>query len=661
MRSSRLLAALLFSGWSGAASAQDLLPAEAYGRLPHVTGAAVSPDGERIVLGIDEFDQSYVLVINSSDGAPVFSGAIPNADEIQLRDVGWFDDGRVMILVSRAYDPRDTLPDGVWMRGSPGRIEYSRYGVINLDDGSQIMLTLDEVNPWADFGAQLISPIESDPGFVRMLGASIAPDGPRRRVYRVNLSLGHAAMMDVRGEGRDTVGYLVDAQGDVGARLDYDDDTEEWSIHVYDDGQPRLLAEGVADEDEDQEVLSIAGYYADGRLAVLDYDGGGEFRSLYALNQNTGASELMAGRENAGVSGVVSDPWSRIVVGATWVTEDVEQEYFEPDLQAAYEAVRAAFGGGLSQLVSWSKDRDVFLAYAELGLDGGGYYVYRPSDGSVSLVLMRYPDVAQRPSGFRGAITYAAQDGAQVPAFLSLPETAQQNLPAVVLVHGGPHARDTLSYDWWAAFLTSRGYAVLQPNFRGSTGYGRSWQEAGYREWGGLMQTDVEDGVRALIDAGVADPDRICVVGASYGGYAALVGATLTPDLYQCAVSVAGVSDLEEMVRRRISAAGPNSSAAGYFRRTIGDLREDADRIEAVSPIHHADRVQIPILLIHGDDDSVVPINQSRDMRNRLRRANKDVEFVQLRGDDHWLSDASTRIQMLREIETFLGAHIGAP
>jgi dipeptidyl aminopeptidase/acylaminoacyl peptidase len=157
-----------------------------------------------------------------------------------------------------------------------------------------------------------------------------------------------------------------------------------------------------------------------------------------------------------------------------------------------------------------------------------------------------------------------------------------------------------------------------------------------------------------------SDPDRVCIVGASYGGYAALAGAALTPDRYKCAVSVAGVADLNEFLRQRQASAGNESIVSDWWRISIGDLEEDRERIRRVSPVNLADRVQIPVLLMHGTNDTVVPIVQSRRMLDRLRDAGKTVRFVELRGDDHWLSDAETRIQMLRELETFLAANIGS-
>jgi dipeptidyl aminopeptidase/acylaminoacyl peptidase len=244
---------------------------------------------------------------------------------------------------------------------------------------------------------------------------------------------------------------------------------------------------------------------------------------------------------------------------------------------------------------------------------------------------------------------------------LTLPIGERTNLPLVLLPHGGPHGpRDDFSFDWWATFLASRGYAVLQPNYRGSGGYGVAWQEAGYRQWGGLMQHDLEDGVDALARAGIIDPARVCIVGGSYGGYATLAGVTMTPDRYRCGASVAGVSDLSQMLletERRTG--GDDSMSSDWWRQSIGDREEDRAAVRAASPVNLADRVTAPVLLIHGTDDTVVSIDQSRRMLRALEGAGKEVRFVELRGDDHWLSDASTRIQTLREIESFLARHLG--
>ena len=291
--------------------------------------------------------------------------------------------------------------------------------------------------------------------------------------------------------------------------------------------------------------------------------------------------------------------------------------------------------------------------FGERAGDAGAYYVYDGPTGKLRLIGKRYPQLtAPEHLGERRAIKFRARDGTQIPAYLTLPAGIEpRNLPLVLLVHGGPHARDDFTFDWWSSFLASRGYAVLQANYRGSTGYGYEWFDAGRKGWGtGVMQTDVEDGAAALVKAGYVDAARICIMGGSYGGYAALAGATLTPERYACAVSVNGVSDPEDMLKEA-NRAGKTSMIAEWWGKSMGS---DMAELRKISPIRLADQVRIPILLLHGIDDSVVPVEQSRRMSKKLLAERRDVRYVELAGDDHWLSDASTRTQMLREVETFL-------
>ena len=257
------------------------------------------------------------------------------------------------------------------------------------------------------------------------------------------------------------------------------------------------------------------------------------------------------------------------------------------------------------------------------------------------------------------AITYTARDGTSIPAFQTLPPgSSGKNLPLVVLPHGGPHRHDHYGFDWLAQFLATRGYAVLQPQFRGSTGYGEAFRKAGEHQWGGLMQDDITDGVKALLDKGVADPHRICIVGVSYGGYAALAGAAFTPDLYVCAASIGGIADLPALLAYVEHQTGEESDAVASSKTSIGS-RYDANVI-ARSPIHATAAIKVPILLIHGIDDTVVPIAQSESMARALHAAGKKATLLKLSGEDHWLSRSDTRVRVLKELDAFLGTYLQA-
>jgi dipeptidyl aminopeptidase/acylaminoacyl peptidase len=640
------------------AHAQAPPPVEAFGRLPAIADAAISPDGTRVALAMAPLNGvPFISVFDLDARTIVYTARVE--DGVQLRGVRWADDRRVSFLISQTFHPGQVLPDFVRFRGRPRRVDYYRTGVVDLATREMRLLTTNESEPWQDMGSRLIAPIEGDPGFGRMIGR--APDTNRYRpaIYRVDLNSGDARRVTVRGSNTDTIDYVLDGRGQAALRFDSDLATNHWRIFTYDAEEPRLLMEDVSATGA---PLDVQGFLPDGRIVARYVDDTAEYARIYAIDRANGARSVLFERQGFEIDDAITDPWTRHVVGATWDEVEQEQHFFDADLQRAYEAAGVAFGENSFAFTSWSRDRTRILLWAEIGLDGGGYYVFTPATSNIDRVSMAYPEIAEFEDGQRLAITYPARDRVRVPAYVTLPPgETRTNLPLVVLVHGGPHQRDTMAYDWWASFLASRGYAVLQPNFRGSSGYGAAWMMAGRGQWGGLMQTDVEDGVAALVRNGMADPNRVCIVGASYGGYAALAGATLTPDRYQCAASIAGVSDLIDFLRQRQVQTGSESASSDHWRISIGDREEDRERIRAVSPANLAERVSIPILLIHGTDDTVVPISQSRVMRDRLERAGKQVRYIELAGDDHWLSDAPTRTRMLRELEAFLGEHIGSP
>lgn len=639
------------------ALAQNQIPVDAFGRLPAVADAGISPDGRRVALATTNAEgASIVLVVDLENTSSRQGYAVGEGQ--QLRGIAWVDNQRIAYEVTQTFHANSVLPDGFrWRGGSPGRVDYQRNGVINVATNNAVTLTTNPRNAWADYGSTLIAPIAGDPGYGRLIGRSDElVENPWLVVYRVALDTGRTWRDSPNGINAETVRYLLDDAGNVVARFDSNRQTNRWRIYVYEGAEPRLLFEDVSGTGE---PLRLVGLLPNGNLVAIDDNDSG-FAGLYSIDRRTGQGELLFGRPNGDVNSAILDPWTRQVVGASYSEAETHQTYFDPAIEAVREALASSGQGDGFRIVSWSQDRRRFVIYMERGLDGGAYYLYEA--GQMRLLSARYPDLRRANPGERQSITYRARDGHQIPAYLTLPAGVEhRNLPLVVLVHGGPHGvRDTMAFDYEAAFLASRGYAVLQPNFRGSGGYGAAFEQAGMRQWGGLMQTDVEDGAAAVIRSGIADGSRMCIVGSSYGGYAALAGATLTPDRYRCAVSVAGVSDLNMMLSDIARQTRSGSSQIDWWTMSIGDRADDAERIRAASPANLADRVQIPILLMHGTDDTVVPIDQSRRMQRALQNAGKNVRFVELRGDDHWISDSSTRQQVMREMETFLAQHLGA-
>ena len=439
-------------------------------------------------------------------------------------------------------------------------------------------------------------------------------------------------------------------------RIDSNRASNQWSIHALDGAASRVVLKGQSPTGAPQ---SVVGFTQDGSLAFIDDPDNRGRDVLYTVAMDGGAINVLLDVAKFDVDSAIEDPWTHTIVGAQHFEEIATQHFIDVQLAAVHAQLRAKNVDGSMRLLNWSRDRRRVVVYMEGALGAGAFYLYEPATDKLKLIGKRYPELQGTALGDRLAVNYPARDGVRIPAYVTLPAgKAFKGLPLVVLVHGGPTSRDTFEFDWWAAFLASRGYAVVQPNYRGSGGYGHVWQEAGYQQWGKLMQSDVEDAVAVMTRSGQADPARVCIIGASYGGYAALAGATLTPSRYRCAVSVAGVSDLRMMLANTADRSGANSMASDWWRQLIGDRDADKARLIAMSPAEQAAHVLAPILLIHGANDVVVPIAQSKRMADSLREAGKPVQFITFPGEDHWLSDGATRVRMLEEIETFLARHL---
>jgi dipeptidyl aminopeptidase/acylaminoacyl peptidase len=635
-------------------------PVEAYGRLPAIGSAALSPDGKRVALSVGyeyrasepDRELTSLSIIDIDTGKVERSLAPPPKNT--LRGVGWADDKRAYYYVSGTGRARDLMPASMPIMVAGPRVEFFRTGVLSLDTGAMTLLLVTEGTMGNSALTNLSAPIEGDPGFGRMVawgGLGTLNNSPKLAVYRVNLDTGKGTAVD--SANVQTRGFLLDERGATIARVDINDDKNRWRLYNYENGKDRMILEQVS---EMGQPLQIYGLLEEGRIAAIDPHEEGKRDTLLAIDRTTGKSTPVEGIQSADGIDIapLGDPWRHRVIGVRWTEDLPKQQFFDTELARIYSAVQPTFESGYVTLQSWSRDRARVLLYGERAGDAGAYYLYDTATQKLRMLGKTYPQLtAPEHLGERRAIKYRARDGKQIPAYLTLPVGVEQkNLPLVLLVHGGPHARDDFTFDWWASFLASRGYAVLQPNFRGSTGYGYEWFDAGRKGWGdGVMQTDVEDGAVALVKAGHVDAARICIMGGSYGGYAALAGATLTPERYACAVSVNGLSDPEDMLKD-VQRGGRTSMVAEWWRKSMG--ANDMEHLRKISPLRNAERARIPILLLHGIDDSVVPVEQSRDMNARLLRAKRNVRYVEISGDDHWLSGASTRTQVLTEIETFL-------
>jgi len=300
--------------------------------------------------------------------------------------------------------------------------------------------------------------------------------------------------------------------------------------------------------------------------------------------------------------------------------------------QAIPDHVNTILLNGADSVVVWSAS----------DVDFGRLSVFDPRTAQAHTVFTANPEADPARMQPMQVIHYPSTDGLSIPAYLTMPGHPTKPAPLVVLVHGGPVARDRWRWQEDVQMLAAHGYAVLQPQFRGSAGFGLKFEQAGYQQWGRLMQDDVSAGVRDLVARKLVDPARVCIVGGSYGGYAALWGLASTPELYKCGVDVAGVSDIEDMVLHD-SLGSQSAAAREIWSMTIGDPKVMRDNWAQVSPRRHADRISAPVLIVHGDDDRIVPISQGKAMRDVLIDQNKDVQWLAFDAEGHGVSQLVDR------------------
>jgi dipeptidyl aminopeptidase/acylaminoacyl peptidase len=291
-------------------------------------------------------------------------------------------------------------------------------------------------------------------------------------------------------------------------------------------------------------------------------------------------------------------------------------------------------------------------------VEQGQYFLLDAPGMQMQALGSTHPDIDAAQMRPKRAVTYPSSDGQQIPAYLTLPAGPDRNLPAVLLIHGGPVARDGWFFDPEVQMLAARGYAVLQPQFRGSSGFGKRFMEMGYGQWGLAMQDDVTAGALWLIEQGIADPQRLCVYGASYGGYASLWALVKTPELFRCGISFAGVSDLNFMFKDD-SDRNESPIARLHMRAWVGDPRSKSQQLAAVSPLARAQDFRVPVLIAHGTLDERVPIEHSLKMVAALERQHKDVQWLPLEGEAHGFSEWETLETFYGALFTFLDRHIG--
>lgn len=630
LRGACLLLCLL---WCVAAAAAP--PLEAYGRLPVFQRLSLSPDGQHLAYEAS-IDQGRYIVVQSLGKQDEFKPIATHDHKVIA--LMWAGNDRLLIVLSPTVKLMLEGELGGW---------WQRQAVQSYDLKTG---QLSSPMKWAGLHEQFISGLP----IVRYVNGKPLVHvwsyyQMQRALFHVDLDKQKTTYLHKVDD--DERQHLFDVNGELVVRERYQQRGQRWSIDFRRNGRWQEIQALTAEQD----IPGLVNWTADGNSVLIHMTEGGQ----YTYKRITFADGRWAPAlpDELDAEEFVNDPHRDRPIGIHNEADASDYRYFDDGLQLLWNKLGKVFPGEQIEPVAWSIDRRRSIVKVFGGKSGSAYFLIDAVANSARFIGNEYGEIGARDVAPVSVIRYAAADGLEIPAYLTLPIAREpRKLPLVVLPHGGPAARDSLGFDWWAQALASRGYAVLQPNFRGSDGYGRKFLEAGFGQWGRKMQTDLSDGVQHLAEQGIVDPARVCIVGASYGGYAALAGVTLQKGIYRCAVSVAGVADLRTFIEAGRGEARniDENLSTRFWTRFFGFSKADDTRLAELSPLRHAAEADAPVLLIHGADDIVVLYEQTRQMSERLAYYQKPYELVKLADEDHNLARAKTRLQMLQSTVKFL-------
>ncbi len=504
--------------------------------------------------------------------------------------------------------------------------------------------------------------------------ASVLPDDPDHilmvvwnrsfNLYKVNVYTGDAELKTLGR--RSTFAFGISSTGEPEIRLDMNVRTRKVRLYAFINKTRKwrkIRSFHFADLTDDL-LKNVAKLEGQTEILMLDRIDGEEFVKLHRYDLLTEShSEVVHEVEDYDIRNTIHDRFTNEIVGITYVGSRPRQIYFNEEEQQVQAHLEKLFPNGQIRITSRSRDRRRYLAFATEPWRPGSYYLYDKQENRISEVADLAPQLKDVYPASVQEIKYQTKDKTTIVGYLTIPRGHERTkLPLIVLPHGGPLARDWLVFSRDVQYWATRGYAILQPNFRGSWGYGRKFEETANGEYGGLMIDDIAAGIRALIEAGRVDTDRICAAGYSYGGYASLMLAVRT-DLLKCAVSINGPVDLKLQIKKQLKSIKDKREKAEYRAwadEKMGNIKTEAEILKRQSPVHRAEEIDIPILLIHAKNDRRVFVEHAQKMQAALTKADKDVEYIELQRGGHSLWKAEQR-KVLEETERFFAKYLKGP
>ncbi len=610
---------------------------EDFFRNPEFTQMKLSPNGEWIAALTSVNKRRNLAVLSVDDNLAV---PITNARRTDISDFYWITNERLVYLIDI---------DG-----------NEAFGLFAIDrDGSNWRELVGPRDGVQVFPRQVLplDRLERDPDHM------LVTDNERRKLYpdvfRLNIHNGRMTR-EAPNPGYVT-DWITDHAGIVRVGIGSTDNPRDLVTQiVYRDSVDddwRVLTEF---SQFDEHGFTPLGFSADNRTLYVRSDIGRDTQALYTYDPAVGAlGELVFGHTEVDVGTIALSPKDERLLAVSYEFERPEIHAVDPAFAALREAIDTALPNTFNRVVSVSDDEQRMLILASSDIDPGGFYLLDRPRSQLRFYASRMSWLSTTALAEMQPVTITARDGVVLHAYLTLPNgSSGKNLPLILNPHGGPYGiRNHWGFEREVQFLASRGYAVLQVNYRGSGGYGKEFMDIAQRQWGLAMQDDLIDAVRWAIAQDIADPDRICIYGASYGGYAAMVGITTNPELFRCGVNYVGVVDLPELYAYW-SASPIASGTEAWFKRAIGDPRADRARLAAASPINNLRGLDVPLFIIHGRRDPRVPVAQAEALTRALRRLEVDFDLLIKNDEGHGFVKEQNNFELYTRLEAFFAEHL---
>lgn len=607
----------------------------------------LSPTGEYFAMTVPVEDHTGLAIMRRSDGQLTASFRFNKGTHVN--GFWWVNDTRVLMSIAESFGSRDDpLATGELyaMDADGSRRELLVGWRVQVEQtGSNIRSGRRE----EQVAAYLIDPLPDDDQHVLISVRPFTAD-PHTRVERMDVYTGRRVR--VTGAPVQRASFVTDNRGQVRFAMGAGTDNISRLYYRADNDSEWTL---VNDEHATRRVEMPLGFSDDDSIAYLQVEQPEGPDAVVAMDVATGERHQVARDAVVDPQPIYRDGWGA-PIGVRYLGGEVRSVFFDEESADArlHRSLEAAFPGHRVDIPSATADGQLKLVLATSDVEPGSFYLFDTVTKGAGFVLARREKINPEHMAPTRGVTLQARDGLALHGFLTTPRGSDgKGLPLVVMVHGGPYGQfDTWGFDTDAQLMANAGYAVLRVNFRGSGNYGRAFMQAGALQWGKAMQDDVTDATRWAVSEGIADPGRICIYGASYGGYAALMGVAREPELYRCAVGYVGVYDLPRMSREN---RGIGRSARTWTREWVGD---DQAELASLSPDRLADRIRVPVFLAAGGEDQIAPIGHSRGMEKALNRAGVPVETLYYPREGHGFYAVEHRREFYGRLLDFLGRHL---